>query len=364
MIDTSKYIFEHKHGEVDYSRNKIALFEFDSTICIYERVVTESYIFQSQNCVKKLRDLHRDGYFVAIISNKKNVRTENEKKIFRKKITNICKEIDIPMIFIGSLIHSRFHKPTNGMYLYLLSQLTSTKDVVSGLLLLNHSEFQLKGMKLGEIGIIGNSKITSSIDLTNRPEMEIDVPTISRKFDDAFYVGDCVGRLTDYSDFDLKFAKNCGLRFFTPEQYFDNAEMIQYEISEKPIQLHVGNMDLSILKGVRAVFCYGPLYSGMQYFVKRFVDGDAVVFYNLNKVDRIREITKSNEYVCLVFEYDKSVIKQLKNTLHLSEEIHNFKISRYNSNILKEFKNKHNVPFVYDDSLFSEFKKEICKQLL
>jgi bifunctional polynucleotide phosphatase/kinase len=37
---------------------------------------------------------------------------------------------------------------------------------------------------------------------------------------DSFYVGDAMGRSCDFADSDLKFAKACGLRPLTPEEYF------------------------------------------------------------------------------------------------------------------------------------------------
>lgn len=41
----------------------------------------------------------------------------------------------------------------------------------------------------------------------------------------SFYVGDAAGRPRDFSAGDAKFAKNIGVRFYTPEMYFaDEAE--------------------------------------------------------------------------------------------------------------------------------------------
>lgn len=36
----------------------------------------------------------------------------------------------------------------------------------------------------------------------------------------ALFIGDAAGRKTDFSDSDLLFAKNCGMQFKTPEEYF------------------------------------------------------------------------------------------------------------------------------------------------
>lgn len=39
---------------------------------------------------------------------------------------------------------------------------------------------------------------------------------------ESFYVGDAAGRLHDFSDSDLMFAKNCDLRFYIPEEFFSS----------------------------------------------------------------------------------------------------------------------------------------------
>lgn len=52
----------------------------------------------------------------------------------------------------------------------------------------------------------------------------------------SFFVGDAAGRLVDHSDSDLKFAENAGMLFFTPEQFFGDAnpdEIEEIEV-EKP----------------------------------------------------------------------------------------------------------------------------------
>ena len=40
----------------------------------------------------------------------------------------------------------------------------------------------------------------------------------------SFFVGDCAGRVGDFSDCDIKFAECIGIRFVTPEDFFIDAE--------------------------------------------------------------------------------------------------------------------------------------------
>ncbi|CAH6721073.1 hypothetical protein CLIB1444_05S02982 [[Candida] jaroonii] len=41
---------------------------------------------------------------------------------------------------------------------------------------------------------------------------------------ESFFVGDAAGRKGDFSNSDLVFADNIGLKFYTPEEYFEEAE--------------------------------------------------------------------------------------------------------------------------------------------
>lgn len=48
----------------------------------------------------------------------------------------------------------------------------------------------------------------------------------------SFYVGDALGRKIDFSDSDLLFAQNIGIKCYSPEEYFD----IKFEMSKETIQ--------------------------------------------------------------------------------------------------------------------------------
>jgi len=46
-------------------------------------------------------------------------------------------------------------------------------------------------------------------------------PGKNMDMEDSFYVGDAAGRAADWADRDIQFAKNVGLKFYTPEEIFD-----------------------------------------------------------------------------------------------------------------------------------------------
>ena len=59
----------------------------------------------------------------------------------------------------------------------------------------------------------------------------------------SFYVGDALGRDNDWSDVDKKFAENCGLKYFSPEDVFPFEEKANVElenIEEQELVLMVG----------------------------------------------------------------------------------------------------------------------------
>ena len=70
---------------------------------------------------------------------------------------------------------------------------------------------------LGKVALNQSDNIIEKLDF-NKIE-KLDHNKI-KKLADIFFVGDSAGREGDYSDFDLKFAQNCGISFFTPEEYF------------------------------------------------------------------------------------------------------------------------------------------------
>lgn len=56
---------------------------------------------------------------------------------------------------------------------------------------------------------------------------------------DIFYVGDAAGRKGDFSDSDRKFAHNCGIQFYTPEEFFLGAKfnLPPLPIVNKPVPM-------------------------------------------------------------------------------------------------------------------------------
>lgn len=109
---------------------------------------------------------------IGIISNQKGLKTEEQKNDWVDKIKQINKLIKIDFVF-ASLSDDRFRKPLPGSF-----------------------EF----VKLKFVGIDWDNLIEKN---------------------KVFYIGDAFGRETDFSDTDIKYAINNGLKFKTPEVFFN-----------------------------------------------------------------------------------------------------------------------------------------------
>ena len=109
---------------------------------------------------------------IGIISNQKGLKNQSQIYDWIEKINNIKNNIKIDFVF-ASIKDDRFRKPMCGSYEYIKEYLINVQwDKLSSL-----------------------HKI--------------------------YYIGDACGRKNDFSDTDIKFALNCGLKFKTPEIFFD-----------------------------------------------------------------------------------------------------------------------------------------------
>jgi len=136
-----------------------------------------------------------DDHLITIFSNQK--RTSHQKynnNDFLKKIDSIHSKLGINFIFIAALEDDNYRKPRIGMYEHLLEK-----------------------------------------------------ENLNIKKKDSFYVGDMAGRKSDKYDTDLKFAKNIGIQFMTPEEYFLNQTSGSYNIRGYKLDNNSKNTKINII---------------------------------------------------------------------------------------------------------------------
>jgi DNA 3'-phosphatase len=169
---------------------KMAAFDLDSTLIetnsgrLYAKDHAD-WKWLSNNIPTVIKKYHLEGYKIVIFSNQKGLLMDGpggrRLTSFQSKLSAIVSELDIPCLALFALLDDHHRKPDIGMFTFLKSMLL--------------------------------------------PQDENPIPP-SLDFTESFFVGDAAGRIhglkeTDHSDCDLLFAKNIGVSFFTPEQFFN-----------------------------------------------------------------------------------------------------------------------------------------------
>ncbi|GAA6052022.1 hypothetical protein JCM3770_002325 [Rhodotorula araucariae] len=153
--------------------SKVAAFDLDGTLIRpregrkYPKNDTD-WEWLSPHIVSTLRNLHADGFSIVIISNQ-GLKLDSRINYFKRKMPVIARALDIPLRTFAAFDYNEFRKPSPGMWHAFV-------DSFNGGTAIDYAE--------------------------------------------SFYVGDAAGRQSDHSDTDRKFALNCGLPFFTPEEFF------------------------------------------------------------------------------------------------------------------------------------------------
>ena len=152
------------------NNNKIASFDLDSTLIktksgkVFSRNEND-WMFYNLNVREKLSELINNNYSIVVFSNQRGLNSEIKLSIWKKKVTNFCEALDLPIKIFAAIKNDKYRKPRINMY-------------------------------------------TEHYDITEH----------------SFYVGDAAGRPNDFSDSDYKFALNLKIPFYTPESFFKNID--------------------------------------------------------------------------------------------------------------------------------------------
>jgi bifunctional polynucleotide phosphatase/kinase len=264
--------------------DKVACFDLDGTIIKTKskrRFAADEndWVLYSKSVPNKLKEIAEDGFCIVIITNQAGLITKEKRDIWVKKVENVLLQLDLPVQLFASISHDIYRKPLPTFITWVRNQ---------------------------------------PLKISN----------------ESFYCGDACGRQGDHSDSDYKFALNCGLKFITPNELFDNEAVIVPKIVYPPFD-EIGNLmgvpNVDFKKRDREiVLMVGPPGSGKSTFVQGVliplgyvrVNRDTLltmpkclneVLNNINKgksvvVDNLNHDVKSREkYINLAKKYGYSI---------------------------------------------------------
>ena len=195
------------------------------------------------NRISTLKQLRERGFTIIIFTNQKST-TVNKVNFNYERVNNFVNLIrDIPIILLMSIADDVYRKPNPGMYQTLLQMIPP---------------------------------VTSS-----------------------FYCGDAAGRPQDFSDSDIMFATNTGMKFYTPEQLFLPIERI------KPLP-NIAMNDIPLPNNKNIVLFVGMPGSGKTTYFQTKLAGLGYVHVNQDilktkaKVLKLtRESMEKNMNICI-----------------------------------------------------------------
>ncbi|KAM0677112.1 hypothetical protein BDAP_002273 [Binucleata daphniae] len=335
----------------------LAIFDLDDTLIKYHLPHTKpKFSFLYANTIQKLRNQSKT-HSICIFSNQNKTINENTKKFFCDKIEMLINKLDIPVIFIGALEKDYNRKPRIGML-----------DYIRG--------------------------IRSDIDTNN-----------------SFFVGDAAGRTKDHSDCNLKIAMNMKMRFYTPDEYFENKteylELVYYNlgiIKENVVEIYkqtvrpenmndlcsTTNKQENTCKEINLVFennhkkydknlvfLYGKgKFSGKKYFAKTNLKNYKILYdtkeYNKNEkcviincADKHFIVKNKENSTCVFLNYTEDVLRFLSHFSALTNKISTNLHKKYMFDDYKSlFAETNELNFVFDDSEQSKLERKIIQMIL
>ncbi|KAI8934015.1 hypothetical protein NX059_008783 [Plenodomus lindquistii] len=201
------------------SKRRIAAFDFDSTLIASASGKTfgrdaNDWKWWHSSVPGRLKDLHQNGYLLAIVSNQggislrpdpKTIKSDQKRLAdFKAKVSAVFSQLDLPITLYAATSRDQYRKPRIGMW----------------------------------------QEIVDDFDFDSADSLDLD---------HSVFVGDAGGREAiiggvgkDHSCVDRDFAANVGIPFHTPEEFFLNEQPRPFVRSFDPAQYLRGQAERSL----------------------------------------------------------------------------------------------------------------------
>ncbi|KAF9763281.1 hypothetical protein NGRA_1380 [Nosema granulosis] len=307
---------------------KLAMFDFDNTLATFngtDRMAVWRILFD--NVKETLQNLYEKGYKIVILSNQSQILlNQMVHKDFVNKIKEFHKSVGLPMLVLVPQKKNKYRKPSIWAYKYLKDKYFSDSNL-----------------------------------------------------EDSFYVGDAAGHRENAPypiNCDLYFAKNAGLKFYLPEEYFKNKDP---NYVYDPIDIRSYKSEPFEQSTRRIIFLYGlKKYNGKSFFINKYYHDYEVfdtpvacskhcVYVNCNNLEFLKKIINEHptEYKIYLLDYPPKILAWLKEFYFVNGQFVDKPWSPVKPQIVSYIKDKcEKVPFIFDDSFYNEEELEISKFIL
>ncbi|EOB14507.1 Bifunctional polynucleotide phosphatase/kinase [Nosema bombycis CQ1] len=327
IIEDSLLVLDY--GLTKNNFTKLAMFDFDNTLATYSNFDNiATWRFQYKNVNEKLFQLNDEGYKIVIMSNQSQIKS-NQKiyKDFLNKINEFHKALDLPTLVLVALRKDKYRKPCIWSYKWLKTNYFPNNDLI-----------------------------------------------------DKFYVGDAAGERKGAPypiNCDLYFAKNVGMKFYLPEEFFLN-KLPNYVFD--PIDIRSFKSCDFIKKEKRIIFLFSlKKHNGKNFFIRKYYPDHKIfqspqayskecIYVNCNNLAFIKKVIKENpnDFQIYLLDYPPRVESWLKEFYSVNGQFDESKpFTSLKPGVIEYIRDKcEKVPFTFDDSNFNSEELEISKLYL
>lgn len=290
-------------------KNKLAMFDLDGTLIEVKSgkkfpISENDWKFKYDNTIKKILELSDDNYSVIIISNQGGIEKKHQDaKQWMNKIDNICDKLKVDILALCSTGKNKFRKPYPTFF---------------------------------------NEHITKNVK-------ELDIKK-------SFYCGDAVGRKTDFSDTDLKFAINCKVNFYIPEHIFLNEKNIIPKIDYPELVTRSFEINFRPNKNQEMIIMVGFQGSGKSLVAKYISD---VFNYKIINQDTLKTQAKCKKECEKYISENQSVIIDATNASDTTRKIW-IDIARLHKYKVRIIKMKTSESISLHNNCYRYYKKNIA----